>query len=216
MTDDKKKLESRRGFLILVFIISLAMAFLCYLVGAADPASVEAFVSAFPPETSAPTVRSTAAQTSTPTVTVAPTATAPSDHHIAWAEYYALEYMPDDMTLDIVETSTSNGEVYLTIACNMDTMWDGKAYVKSAAELIIGVIPGIRDKVGFDHVTFLFYGPFVDKYGNSVQQLGIRAMYTLDTLSKINVSYFNSYRYSKPEAIIQAADTHMIHRAYQD
>lgn len=163
-----------------------------------------------PDSTSTSSPRRTSAPTSSPT------ATAPSNHHIAWSEYYVLKNMPDDVTLDVVETSTSMGEVYLTIACNMDTMWDGEAYVKAAAELITGVIPGIRDKVGFDHVTFLFYGPFVDKYGNSVDQLGIRAMYSRDTLSKINVDYFRSRRYSDPEAVIQVADTYFIHRAYQD
>lgn len=197
MSEDKNY-ESRQGFLILVCIVSFTFAFLFFL----GNISLAKNTSNIPRRTSTPTS--------------APTATLPVDQPVAWAKYYTMKNMPKDVALDVVETSTSMGDRYLTIACSMDTMWDDDDYVKAAAELIIGVIPGIRDKEGFDRLTFIFYGPFTDKYGNSVQELGIRAMYSRETLGKINTDYFRSYRYSKPEAIIQAADAYMIHPSYQD
>ncbi len=148
--------------------------------------------------------------------TAKPTATAAQDDIISWATYYARINMPKDMSLDIVETSVSVGETYLTIACNMDTMWDSDDYIRSAAQLIIDVIPLIRDRHGYDNVTFLFYGPFTDKYGNSTQSLGMRAMYSRHELQTINCDYFGDYIYSKPDAIFKVNKNYLIHPSYYD
>jgi len=149
-----------------------------------------------------------------PDTTVVPTSTPLLDDPVTWALYAANKHMPKDMTLDTVEISQSVGERYLTIACNMDTMWDGNDYITAAADLICGVIPVIRDKQSYEHVTFVFYGPFVDKYGNSSQQLGIRAMYSRETLQKVNTEYFARYTRANPSGVIKAADTYLIHPAY--
>lgn len=157
---------------------------------------------------------SKATSTARPTPTA--TAIAPADDIVSWASYYAEKYMPDDMALDTVETSISVGETYLTIACNMDVMLDSEAYLRSATELICKVGPAIRNRSGYDHVSFLFYGPFIDKYGNSIQSLGIRAMYSLEELQIINFEYFYSRRYTDPTAVIKTNNDYLIHPSYLD
>ena len=154
--------------------------------------------------------------TSTPVVTAVPTSTPEPDDCIAWATYYANQYMPKDMKVSEVQISTLSGSKYLSIACDMDVMINDKTYIRSAASFICDMIPLLRDKQGFDHITFLFYGPFIDKYGNDVQSLGMRAMYSRATLQKVNTEYFEDYLYSDPRGVFKAADTHMIHSAYKD
>lgn len=160
--------------------------------------------------------RTSSPSASTPSVTAMPTSTPAPDDCIAWATYYANGHMPKDMALTEVQISTLGGDNYLSIACDMDVMWDSDDYIRTAAEFICDMIPLLRDKQGFDHITFLFYGPFIDKYGNDVQSLGLRAMYSRATLQKINTKYFDDHLYSDPEGIFEAADTHMIHTLYKD
>lgn len=154
--------------------------------------------------------------TTAPIVTAVPTSTAAPDDCVSWATYYAKHRMPDDMTLSEVQISTLGSDKYLSIACDMDVMWKSETYIRSGAEFICDMIPLLRDRQGFDHITFLFYGPFIDKYGNEVQSLGMRAMYSRATLQKINTKYFDDHLYSDPEGIFEAADTHMIHTLYKD
>ena len=146
--------------------------------------------------------------------TASPTVAAPIDDPTAWARYAAEKNLIKKMSLEDVALSTLGGNTYLSIACNMDVMRDGDTYIIEAAKFIACVIPIIRDIQGFDHVTFLFYGPFIDKYGNEVHELGMRAMYSRKTLNKVNAEYFEDYAVVEPRGIFKAADTYMIHRAY--
>lgn len=150
------------------------------------------------------------------TATPRPTAAPALDDPVAWGIYYAEKYMPDDMELDTVETSISVGETYLVIACNMEQMWDSDDYIRSASELICKVGPDLLNVEGYDHVTFLFYGPFIDQYGNDIQSLGIRAMYSREELNKINFDYFYNTRFSKPEGVIKTTNHYIIHPSYLD
>ncbi len=154
--------------------------------------------------------------TATPFVTSVPTSTPALDDCISWAKYYAKEHMPKYMMLSDVQISFLGGNKYLSIACDMDVMLKDETYIRTAAEFICEMIPLLRDKQGFDHITFLFYGPFIDKYGNDVQSLGMRAMYSRETLQKVNSEYFLDYLYSKPDGVFKAADTYMIHPSYKD
>lgn len=158
------------------------------------------------------------AQKAAVTVTASATATptAPMDDPIAWGRYAATKNMSRNLSLADVAISSMSGEKYLSIACNMDTMYSGKAYIVESAKFIAGVIPMIRDVQGFEHVTFLFYDTFVDKYGNTTQQLGMRAMYSRKTLQLINAEYFVDYAAANPYGIFNAADTSLIHPTYKD
>lgn len=162
------------------------------------------------------TRKTMSSSTSIPRVTAVPTSTPALDDPIAWASYAADKHMPKDMMLSEVQISLLGGNKYLSIACDMEIMWDSDDYLSSAADLICDVIPSIRDKQGFDHVTFLFYAPFRDKYGNTVQELSMRAMYSRSTLQKVNAEYFGRYTSANPEGVFKAADTHMIHPSLKD
>ena len=158
----------------------------------------------------------TASPTSTPTARPTATPAAPMDDPIAWGQYAADKNISSKLSLADVALSSMSGEIYLSIACNMSTMYSNKAYIVEAAEFIAGVIPLIRDVQGFDHVTFLFYGTFVDKYGNTTQQLGMRAMYSRKTLQLVNAEYFADYASANPYGIFNAADTSLIHPTYKN
>lgn len=158
----------------------------------------------------------TASPTSTPTASPTATPAAPMDDPIAWGRYAASKKLSRDLSLADVALSSMGGNTYLSIACNMSTMYSNKAYIVEAAEFIAGVIPLIRDVQGFDHVTFLFYGTFVDKYGNTTQQLGMRAMYSRKTLQLVNAEYFADYAAANPYGIFNAADTSLIHPTYKN
>lgn len=160
--------------------------------------------------------RVTSAPTATPTSRPTATPAAPMDDPIAWGQYAADKNMSSKLSLADVALSSMSGEIYLSIACNMSTMYSNKAYIVEAAEFISGVIPLIRDVQGFDHVTFLFYGTFVDKYGNTTQQLGMRAMYSRQTLQLVNAEYFADYAAANPYGIFNAADTSLIHPTYKN
>lgn len=160
--------------------------------------------------------RVTSAPTATPTARPTATPAAPMDDPIAWGQYAADKNMSSKLSLADVALSSMSGEIYLSIACNMSTMYSNKAYIVEAAEFIAGVIPLIRDVQGFDHVTFLFYGTFVDKYGNTTQQLGMRAMYSRQTLQLVNAEYFADYAAANPYGIFNAADTSLIHPTYKN
>lgn len=151
----------------------------------------------------------------TSVATAVPTSTPALDDCVAWATHYATRHMPKDMTLNSVDISTSQGETYLAIVCDMKQMWDGDDYITAAAELICDVLPLLRDKHGFDHVSFIFYGPFIDRYGNTVHQLGMRALYSRETMQKVNTEYFGKYTRALPDGVFKAADTHMIHPSYK-
>lgn len=160
--------------------------------------------------------RVTSAPTATPTSRPTATPASPMDDPIAWGQYAADKNMSSKLSLADVALSSMSGEIYLSIACNMSTMYSNKAYIVEAAEFIAGVIPLIRDVQGFDHVTFLFYGTYVDKYGNTTQQLGMRAMYSRKTLQLVNAEYFADYAAANPYGIFNAADTSLIHPTYKN
>lgn len=156
--------------------------------------------------------------TPTPRPTVAPTATPSPDDTISWVSYYAGNGCADDVSFRTVYESSSNGESILVIQFYMSPMSSGKSYRRAAAQTIIAVGSYIRDQGyhnKYDSVNFLFYGGFIDKYGNNSESLGIRAWYTSEEISLLNYAYFDGSVYSNPDAIIKAADDYIIHPAYQ-
>ena len=161
----------------------------------------------------------TSNNSSAPKVTAMPTATAPSDDVVAWVSYYAKLGVADDVSFRSVEETTSTGEKILVIKFFLSPMSTEKHYRVAAAQTIIWVGEPIRSRGyhnDYDSVNFLFYGGFIDQYGNRKESLGIRAWYTREELSLLNFDYFDSSVYSNPDAIIKAADDYIIHPAYQD
>lgn len=158
------------------------------------------------------------APTSTPRVTAAPTATARPGDTIAWVSYHAGKGCADDVSFRSAYENSSDGESILVIKFIMSPMSSGKSYRRAAAQTIIDVGYAIR-KSGYhkkyDSVNFLFYGGFIDKYGNREENLGIRAWYTSEEIGLLNFEYFEDSVYSNPDAIIKAADDYIIHPAYQ-
>lgn len=158
------------------------------------------------------------APTSTPRVTAAPTATARPGDTIAWVSYHAGNGCADDVSFRAAYENSSDGESILVIKFFMSPMSSGKSYRRSAAQTIIDVGYAIRKRgyhKKYDSVNFLFYGGFIDKYGNREENLGIRAWYTSEEIGLLNFEYFEDSVYSNPDAIIKAADDYIIHPAYQ-
>ena len=65
-------------------------------------------------------------------------------------------------------------------------------------------------------MTIIINGPFIDAEGNDTIALGVRAKYTSDKLQRLNYDYFESYTYTKPERIIEAANDYHINPLYLD
>lgn len=158
------------------------------------------------------------APTSTPRVTAAPTATARPGDTISWVSYHAGKGCADDVSFRSAYENSSDGESILVIKFFMSPMSSGKSYRRSAAQTIIDVGYAIRKRgyhKKYDSVNFLFYGGFIDKYGNKEENLGIRAWYTSEEIGLLNFEYFEDSVHSNPDAIIKAADDYIIHPAYQ-
>lgn len=154
---------------------------------------------------------------STPKVTAAPTATAPVSDVVAWIKYYAKSSLPDDTKLDSVEYLPQTKRLY--IICEMDSMWNGKAYLRASAEFISNFCNKIRSYSGLsDDVTVIAIvnGPFIDKEGNDMIAVGVRAEYSFEKIKRLNYGYFDNALYSHPEWIIEAADEYKISPAYLD
>lgn len=150
--------------------------------------------------------------------TPAPTSTAPADDVVAWVSYYAELGVADNVSFRTVEETTSAGQKILVVKFFLSPMSKEKYYRVAAAQTIIQVGESIRNgnyHKGYDSVNFLFYGGFIDQYGNRKESLGIRAWYTTEELSLLNFDYFESSVYHDPDAIIKASDDYIIHPAYQ-
>lgn len=151
--------------------------------------------------------------------TAIPTATAPVNDILSWVNYYADMEKGKDVVFRSAYETTSAGESILVIEYYLNPMSDGDDYRRQAARTIIDVGSKIHARKYhkmYDVINFLFYGGFIDKYGNKTDLLGIRAWYENEDFEKLNFSYFDGRIYSDPDAIIRAADEYTIHRAYQD
>lgn len=154
---------------------------------------------------------------STPKVTAAPTATAPVSDVVTWIKYYAESSLPDDTKLDSVEYLPQTKRLY--VICEMDSMWNGKAYLRASAKFInnfcnrICTYSGLNDDVT---VIVIVNGPFIDKEGNDMISVGVRAEYSFEKIKRLNYEYFDNALYSHPERIIEAADEYKISPAYLD
>lgn len=157
--------------------------------------------------------------TPTPRVTAAPTPTAQPDDAVSWVSYYADKGKASNVDFRSVEETTSAGENILVIKFYLNPMSRDKDYRVAAARTIINVGQSIRAKnfhKRYDSINFLFYGGFIDKYGNKTESLGIRAWYEDYEFDLLNFDYFKGILSSDPDAIIKAADDYIIHPAYQD
>lgn len=158
-------------------------------------------------------------KSSAPKATASPTSTAPADDILSWVSYYADTGKGDDVVFRSAKENTSAGEKILVIEFYLNPMSKNKYYRLAAAQTILNVGSSIRSKKlhkNYDSINFLFYGGFVDKYGNKTESLGIRAWYEDYEFEKLNFDFFKSTLYSDPDAIIKAADEYIIHRLYQD
>lgn len=152
---------------------------------------------------------------SKPKVTAAPTATAPISDVASWVKHYAKSSLPDDTKLDSVEYLPQSKRLY--VICEMDSMWNGKAYLKASAEFVSNFCSRIRTYSGLnDDVTVIVIvnGPFIDKEGNDMIAVGVRAEYSFEKIQRLNYEYFDNALYSHPEWIIEAADEYKISPAY--
>lgn len=153
-------------------------------------------------------------KTSSPKVTVRPTATAPANDVESWVKYYANKNMPDDMHLGSVQYLPLTSRLY--VICDMDTMWNGKAYLRACSEFITGFCENVKNLDGFETVILTFNGPFIDREGNDITAVGVKAEYSVEKLRRLNFDYFDNYTRSDPAKIIKAADDYTISPAYLD
>ena len=157
--------------------------------------------------------------TFTPTPTPAPTPTALPDDTLSWVSFYADAGKGDDVDFRSAEEAIIDGENILVIKFYLNPMYKEKYYRVAAARAIINVGQSIRSNNlhrDYDSINFLFYGGFIDKYGNKTESLGIRAWYEDYEFDLLNFDYFNGILFSDPDAIIKAADDYIIHTAYRD
>lgn len=158
---------------------------------------------------------STSGSSSRPSEPPGATATRIPTTPLELCEYFARRNSTSDLAVESVKVDSSEGKDYLVVTCKLDVLRDPDDYIRAAVKFMLAVAEPMATRGSFDVMTFVFNGPFVDKYGNDVTLVGARAMCDLSTLRKINFDHFAGYLYIDPYSYFRACDTYFIHPAWQ-